>query len=186
MSLPDENRSDEELLQSFFEGAEPAFECLAERWRTRLWGVFLKRGLRGADVEDLVQEVIVRLYVTRDLPDFDPHQPLAGYVLTVARNLAINRLRGNREEPAGDLEIECGDPEGTLLTRQTAEDITDCLAYLDEETRSVILLCEKHGLGTKSHKEIAELWEKWPSQVSTLCAKSRALLRTCLERKGYR
>lgn len=186
MSLPEENRSDEELLCEFFAGKETAFEFLAERWRGRLWGLFLRRGFRGQDVEDLVQEVIIRLYVTRDNAEFDPGQPLDGYVLRMARNLALNKLRGDREDPVGLPDVGSDDPERTLVARQTARDITDCLVRLDEEARTVLLTCGKHGLGSRSHREIADLWNKWPSQVSALCASSRALLRSCLERKGYR
>jgi len=86
--------TDEALFASWMAGDERAFERLFARWQTPL-ARHLERMLDdAAAADDLVVETFLRLHrhrarVRRDVP-------LKPFVWTIARNLARNRIRGQR------------------------------------------------------------------------------------------
>lgn len=187
MEHTSEEPAEAELLVRYFEGDPAAFDELIAQWRGRLARYFLTFGLRYEDVEDLVQETILRLFLLRDNTAFDRDRPLDGYVLRTARNLALNARRRDREVTVTVEEWHAVlQPSVAPEDTELAAELSRCLVELPPELRAVLLECGKHGLGETSHDEIAAAQKKWPSQVSTLCRRARILLRGCLSRRGFR
>lgn len=192
MPCPSDEISDNCLLTRYYQGDEAAMEVLAARWRPRLRGYFRGNRLDEHTAEELTQEVVVRLCVSRDKEPgagrVDPDRPLAPYVFAMARNQLIAERR--RGKPAGIDEVDDHSvsvpAHADLPYPWLAEDLCQCLQGLRATEREYFLLCAKHGLGQLSHLEIAESLGKWPAQVTQISQQARKSLKRCLESKGYR
>lgn len=98
--------SDAELIELIAEGSEPAFEVL---WRR--YGVAVHRVCRAIlrdpeTAEDAAQEAFTRVWRFAHTVEPDRGEP-AGWLMTVARNSAINLARaGGDHGPAPDDERE--------------------------------------------------------------------------------
>src|SRR3989442_15223402 len=85
--------TDAELMARFYGGESSAFSAIAERWWPRLQGFFRKMGFDASTAEDLAQDTLVKLFLTKEKLSFDLGQPLEPFLLTVARNRAIEEWR---------------------------------------------------------------------------------------------
>jgi RNA polymerase sigma-70 factor (ECF subfamily) len=126
---------------------------LAERagpvrsWLTRFFG---RRVRNPADVEDLVQDVFVRI-ASRDSTDTIEH--LDGYVLRTATNVLADRAR-RRSARRSELHVAFDpdlhgeadlDPSRILSGKEELNDAITALLSLPERTRSVFLLKRLEG-----------------------------------------
>src|SRR5215213_7867535 len=88
---------DADVVASFLDGEERAFQELVERYQTRLLN-FIYRTIGDREkAEDLVQEVFIRVY--RHLHRFDPQKKFSTWIYTIASNLAKNELRNRSRNP---------------------------------------------------------------------------------------
>src|SRR4030088_875977 len=88
---------DAEIVTSFLEGEERAFQELVERYQTRLLN-FIYRTIGDREkTKGLVQEVFIRVY--RHLHRFDRSKKFSTWVYTIASNLAKNELRNRSRNP---------------------------------------------------------------------------------------
>ena len=90
--------------------AQAAFRFIYDRHAPDVFR-FQMKVLRDAGLaEDSVQETFVRLH--RGLGGFDPERPLRPWVLTIARNVAIDLLRSSRARsyPLRDSAGTCAAP----------------------------------------------------------------------------
>lgn len=135
-----------------------AFDLLVDEYAPRVRG-FLRRIARTADVDDLVQEVFLRVVRTvstyRDTGRFD------AWIFQIARNLASDHLRERARHP-----VQLDEPVGLDRTIQklsresvsqveSAENslqIEDAISRLPDAEREVILL--RH-FGRLTFEEIA-------------------------------
>ena len=143
-SAPD--ASDAALLLAYRRGRLDAFTTLYDRYGNRLF--FYVRTLLGtADAaEDVVQEAFVRLL--RVEPS-GPEVPLAPYLFTVARNLAVDALRrdGVREKLQASAAAPGSFPE-------SESEFGELLESLPAEQREVVFLKIHTGL---TFAEIADV-----------------------------
>ena len=119
--------------------------ALSQRYRAPLRGFFDKRVRAKADVEDLVQEVFVRLAQRDDLGSIEQ---IEGYLFQVAANLL--RDRGRREAVRGtgsvdpstvsEESVEVITPERVLQGTEVLDRVIDALHQLPERTRTVFVL----------------------------------------------
>jgi RNA polymerase sigma-70 factor (ECF subfamily) len=119
---------------------------------------FLRRSWRNrADVDDLCQEVYVRVYEAAKERIPDPARP---FVFTIARNLIINRVRREQIVPIeslGDLDAlniaadEPG-PDRNAMAREELRRLQAALDNLPPRCRQAVILKKIEGL---SRKEIA-------------------------------
>jgi RNA polymerase sigma factor (sigma-70 family) len=185
MPPTDPEGSDEELVDRFYAGEEVAFSLLMERWRLRLTRVYSGRNLRREEVEDLIQEVAVRLYLTRERLSIDTSRTVAPYILAVARNLAMRMTLPKRSDELIDRyfaqsRVVHRTPEGLL------QELIEAFEQLPELEQNYLLLCKQHGLGDLSHGEIAARLGKSPQYITLVSHRTLAHLRKKLARRGYR
>jgi len=120
---------------------------------------FLRRSLRNkSDVADLRQDVYVRVYEAgrREIPN-----PVKPFLLTVARNLLINKVQREQVVPIdviADLEalnVKDGEPSADrgVMARQELRRLKHALARLPQRARDVIVMRKIEGL---SRREIAD------------------------------
>ena len=132
-------------------------EELSQKYRPALSRYFGKRAFQQADVEDLVQEVLVRLAVRGDGSNIEKPE---AYLMRTATNVWRDFLRKKRthaqdfhdeflEERHPDAEIG---PENVLTGEEAVSVIIEALNELPSRTRQVFVLCRIEGL---RHKRIA-------------------------------
>jgi RNA polymerase sigma-70 factor (ECF subfamily) len=154
MTTADPALTDAALLLAYRRGQLEAFTTLYDRYADRLY--FYARTLAGNAAEDVVQEAFTRLF--RVEPS-GPDVPLAPFLFTVVRNLAVDALRrdGARERAHADLASRPGSSEPD-------SEFAELLDLLPVEQREVVFLKLHTGL---TFAEIAEVTgQKLPSVAS--------------------
>ncbi len=97
ISAADLNPSDERLLRQVAQGEERAFEQLYDRYSRIVYSQLLRVTRQPAAAEELTQEVFMRVWSRAS--SFDAERGRLGpWLLTVARNLALDRIRGKAEQ----------------------------------------------------------------------------------------
>jgi RNA polymerase sigma factor (sigma-70 family) len=157
--------------ENSLDGARPLYaEAAADMPEVDAWFVrevlslepilmqFLRRNWSNAsDIADLRQEVYVLVYeaARRRIPD-----PAKPFVLTIARNLIINRVRRAQIIPieaVADLEtlgvaVDAPGPDRVAMAREALRRVQDALDHLPPRSREVVVLKQVDGL---SRREIA-------------------------------
>lgn len=136
----------------------PNLKSLSERLRTPLRRYFEKHAVPRDEVDDMVQEVFVRLAGHARL---EASEHLDAYVFKSASNLLRDRHRRRLARAAGlheayDEEIHGSgvpafEPERSVLGAQSLQQMVAALYELPEKTRAVFVLYHVEGL---SHQEI--------------------------------
>jgi RNA polymerase sigma-70 factor, ECF subfamily len=195
--------SDAVLVAAVATGSETALAALYDRHADAVHAAaFRLLGDRQA-AEDVVQEVFLTLWNRADR--FDPAMgSLTAWLLTIARNRAVDRLRAAGRRPqlvsvrpsGGDEEADAAalerlaagrevvggagaaaDPEGALDLAETRAALRGVLAGLPEAERTAILLAYRDGL---TQSEIAARLD-WPlGTVKTRTRRALARLREAL------
>ncbi|MDX9873876.1 MAG: sigma-70 family RNA polymerase sigma factor [Spongiibacteraceae bacterium] len=112
---------------------------------------FRRRGADESTVDDLVQEVFLRLSARARGGAIDNAQ---GYLMQTAASVWVDHLRHARrrhhaahdEYDDAHAATEVFEPASVLEGRETVTAILDILAELPERTRQVYLLCKVSGL----------------------------------------
>ncbi|NWF91152.1 MAG: sigma-70 family RNA polymerase sigma factor [Ignavibacteriaceae bacterium] len=106
METRDHGDSDWRLVEETRAGSETAFREIVERYHAMTFAVV--RGILGdrSDVEDVIQEVFIKVY--KGLGSFRGDAKLSSWIYQIARNEALNKARkpGAAETPIDDVVIE--------------------------------------------------------------------------------
>jgi len=161
-----------------------AIDDLDRRFRRPLMSYFEKRIRESYDVDDLVQEVLIRLTLRDSLADI---QYLEGYVFQTAANVMRDRLRRRAVRRAGDhaqlenCELPTNDfsPERVLQSRQLLDKALAALRELPARTCEVFVLRLYEGL---KHEEIASSLKMSVEGVRFHLRRAKAHLAKELER----
>jgi RNA polymerase sigma-70 factor (ECF subfamily) len=131
------------VLEAVAAGDRAAFEAVYRRTSVKLFGVVLRILPERQEAEEVLQEVY--LAVWRRAGAFDPARGTAmTWLITLARNRALDRLRASRRRPSDPIELadEVADPEPDAETQVLALDeatrISYCLERLDGDDARLI------------------------------------------------
>ncbi|MCE2461887.1 MAG: sigma-70 family RNA polymerase sigma factor [Pseudomonadales bacterium] len=136
------------------DAAAERLESLAREFRPALRRYFGRRARQRADVDDLVQDVLVRLAVRGDCGSID--QPEA-YLMRTATNVWRDHLRkkethaeeGHEEYTEGRLFEDHG-PDDEVVGIQSVAAVLTALDQLPDRTRQVFVLCRVEGIRQKN------------------------------------
>ncbi len=154
---------DAKLVARCIEGDEVAWEIIVRKYSRRIYNLAYRYGGRHDHAEDLTQEIFLRLYQT--LRSYDPRAgSFEGWMLRLARNLIIDKLRQERKQRkvAGSDELEKLDfvqdeaeqPLAALERAQQTALLRAALDKLSPELRESVILRDIEGM---SYREIADL-----------------------------
>ncbi len=175
--------------QSFEREALPHLDLLYNfsRWMTN----------SRADAEDLVQETFLKAY--RFWDGYEEGTNIKAWLFKILKNSYINRYRreikepetvnyeavenrNNHERPDGI----SNSPSATFLGNLLEDDVSNAIASLPDDFRTVVILCDIEGL---VYKEIAEFVECPVGTVRSRLHRGRKILRAKLweyaRKKGY-
>ncbi len=143
------------------------------------------------EAEDLVQETYLRAF--RFFNKFQPGTNCRAWLLSILRNLFINRYRQKRKEPEKvDWEkieqvyesmvqqgekAERDNPENQLISRLMDEEVERALRELSEEYRMAIVLVDIEEL---SYEEAAKVMECAIGTVRSRVSRGRRMLQVAL------
>jgi len=161
------------------EGDRDAIRLLYIRYSGNVYGYLRSIVRDDKEAEDLTQHVFLKL-MTVILKYQDQGVPFSGWLLRLARNVALDHLRRRRPTPTEDVfdgnGHSCDDD-----ARDRARDFHAALESLPDEQRSVMIM--RHVVGL-SPPEIAERMGRSESSVHGLHHRGRRALQLELSRLG--
>src|SRR6266404_5796942 len=136
-----------------------AFEELYERHSRIVYSLVLRILRQGSTAEEVVQDVFLQLW--RNSARYDASRPLVPWLMTLARNRALDHLRlkserqRRREDQTEKLPAVIDAPqfEQALDEKRCAERVRALMGSLNPQQKKAIELAYFEGL---SHTEIAE------------------------------
>jgi RNA polymerase sigma-70 factor (ECF subfamily) len=84
-----------ELIRATLAGDTQAFGEIVHTHNSRVYNFLYQMTRNRHDAEDLAQQTFIRAY--RNLGGFDPRRPLINWLLTIARNSALNHFRDTKK-----------------------------------------------------------------------------------------
>jgi RNA polymerase sigma-70 factor (ECF subfamily) len=173
-----EELDDSELLRSMLTGDEQALVVLYRRRHASIYRFAYQMSGSVSLAEDVTQEVF--LFLMREGHLFDPARgSLSSFLLGVARNYVLRRLRGDHllsplsEELESDEPVNDASPLDDLTRTESIESVRKAVLSLPERYREVVVLCE---LQEMSYAEAAEVLECAIGTIRSRLHRARALL----------
>lgn len=152
--------SDDALLAGLASGDRDAATAFVRRFQGRVYGLAVAIVRDAGAAEDVAQETFVRAW--RHAAAYDPRRgSVPTWLLTIARNLAVDATRLRRSEPMAPeafLALGLASPDADPGEREFPVDETErlrrALADLPEEQRRAIVLAGFYG---QTAREISRL-----------------------------
>lgn len=134
----------------------------------------------GAEAEDAVQDVLVKIWAKRG--EWDRWDNMEGYCMTSMRNHCLERLRSRKGrhvgvEAVGALPTSERDPSERVLDREVAARIRLSMEALPEKQYLVMQLREVEGL---TYQEIADALDLSLDQVKVYLHRARTAVKNTL------
>jgi RNA polymerase sigma factor (sigma-70 family) len=176
--------SDKELITGCMNGERHVIDTLVEMYYPRVFSLCIKVMENRDEAQDICQDVFVRVFDKAG--QFRFKSSLKTWILSIAYNLCLNRLKTSRHRSYMSLDMDM----------QTAEDITGMEeAWLNEQKIEVIeqallllnmeekLLIEMFYLDECSIKDIALILDKSETAAKTGLFRARQKLKTLVLNK---
>lgn len=190
--MPEEKRSDHELIEATKNGDESAFTEIVTRYKSPLTN-YLYRFLNDyEEAVDLAQETFVRVYFAIDR--YHTQFAFSTYIYRIATNLAISEIRRRKRrrlfsisgllggEKDDGTEFEIPDdralPENELLDTERDTQIARAIAALPEKYRIPIILRDIQG---RSYEEVSAVMDLGLGTTKSRISRGRALLKEKLQ-----
>lgn len=152
------------LIRAIQAGDHQAFELLVRRYQRQVANlIYINMGNRD-DVEDIAQEVFIRVY--RSLPRFKFDASFFSWIYRITKNLCIDEARRRKVRKILSLDFFSEDaleksrmrkdqafPSDSMLMEEKRQVIHSALQRLKKEHREVLVLREYQDF---SYQEIAE------------------------------
>ncbi len=149
---------DGRLAERAAKGDRAAFEALVTRHRQAVYRLCWSATGNAADADDAAQETFVRLF--RSLSSYDPSRPFASWLRKIAWTTSLSLCRDAKagvprvpEDEVPEAADPAPDPAAAAERKQETERVSDAMAGLSPELRTVLVLRAVEGL---SYAEIAE------------------------------
>ncbi len=170
--------TEKELIEKLKNGDSFAFEVLFYKYRNKVKGFARNMVPAQIDLEEVVQEVFVKVWMKREM--IKPDKDFQAYLFSIAKNLILDYLKSavNRrlyfveENFQQDMLIE----EGSEITiTQEAEDkLMELIDQMPERRREIFKLSRFNGM---SYKQIAERLHISENTVDSQIRNALAFLR---------
>ena len=163
-------------------GDQEALAQLYHRARTAVYGLALSYVKNAHDAQDITQDTFVQIW--DNAPQYRPKGSPMGWILTIARNLALMKLRqGARNVELEDEEWNAIPAESEGLSLEDRELLQTALGQLEEQERRVVVL---HAVTGLKHREIAALLELPLATVLSKYHRALKKLRVCMKGEDAR
>lgn len=187
-------RSDEELMLSYRDGDDEAFEILYRRYEKPVLNFIYRLVMSASDVEELCQETFFR--VARGKKKYKVTAKFKTWLFQIALNLCRDRLRRMKHRSHLSLNAlmlsqddeyvelqelishpSSADPMKQVETGEQKAMVQQAIVSLPEEQRLVVIMREYHGL---KFSEIADIMDCPVGTVKSHNYRARAKLKEML------
>lgn len=157
-------------------GDRQAFARLVERHQRAVYGLTARILGAGDDAREAAQVAFVRAWERR--ASFDPERDFCAWVLGIARNAAVDRLRhAGRLEALGESADDGQAADEALHARRTEVALDEAVAALPPIYREAVELAYVQG---RTVAQIAQILQTPPGTVMARLFRARRLLRARL------
>ena len=172
--MPDEKG----LVERCRKGDDEAWRQMVDHLGQRVYSVAYHFSLKREDAEELSQEIFLKIF--ENLHRFDGSYPLVAWVVSLARNLCIDRYRRKKRErsfrfvsdDAVAPRLTSGDdPAGVALRMVRTKLLFSALSEIPEDLAEILVLRDLNGL---AYDEIGKALELPDGTVKSRLFRARA------------
>ena len=178
------------LMLSWQEGDETAFDRLVESYSGQVYALLTRFLGRRPGLEDLVQEVFLRVVRARER--YQPTARFSTWIYRIVFNMAVNETqrstgdpisldRPSASEEGGSLELRdpsVADPSSGLEQDDVVRAVRQAIEALPEKQRMALILAKYHDT---PYAEIARVLDSSEKAIKSLIHRARESLRVTLE-----
>lgn len=173
-------KTDIELVKECMAGGTDSFEELVARYKKLVYSVIYKFTKDNEEVNDLSQEVFIKIY--RSLDKYDPQYKFSTWTVKVATNICLDAVRRKKLNYVSYEELEsrigsANSPEERFIRKEKSMAVREAISELPEIYRLPIVLYHQKGM---SYKEIAEALGKPMSIIKNRIFRARLVLKDSL------
>ena len=174
MSTTDDNT----LVSRCREGNDDAWRELVDRFGPRVYAIAYHFTMKREDAEELSQEIFLKVF--ENLHRYDGGFPLVAWILSVSRNLCIDRYRRRKREKSfrfvSDEAVTTllkseDDPASMALKKERTKLLFSALAEIPEDLAEILVLRDLNGL---AYDEIGKALELPEGTVKSRLFRARA------------
>lgn len=157
------------ILQLVAKGDQQAFHLLFDQYKKRIFSFVFRLVHAAADAEEIVQEVFVKLWESRE--SLATVEYPGSYIYTIARNSTLNFLaKAARDKQLGhqlwlNLSLFDNTTEELLQAKESQTLISRAVSMLSEQKQTIFRLSREEGL---THEQIAARMGLSKSRVNNL------------------
>lgn len=168
-----------EWVRAAIDGDQDAFAELVYTYQDSVYNLCYRMLYERTEAEDAAQEAFLRAYL--NLQRYDPSRSFKTWLLTIASNHCIDRLRRRRlqwlsiDDPLPNLSLSSDEPEpedATILSEQSKA-LQDLLNQLNPEYRAAVVLRYWYDY---SYTEIADILDTTESAIKSRLFRARQIL----------
>jgi RNA polymerase sigma-70 factor (ECF subfamily) len=173
----------EDMIGRVAMGDRAAFSSLYDATSGKLFAVCLKVLGNRSEAEDALHDVYLRIWNKADRYAVPGHSPMT-WLITVARNLAIDRLRARRAgsvdlDAAGELADRGPGPEAASIAASESRRIAACFDELPRDRAAAVRAAYLEGA---TYQTLADKFDVPLNTMRTWLRRSLIALRECLSR----
>ncbi len=171
--------SDEELMQLYQNGSEPAFELLYARHSSKVFGFLNKRVKRDEAVNDIYQEVFIKIHKSKHL--YNKSLPVLPWIFTVTKSVMIDQLakdKSSKHVQDFDFDQLAAAPVQSIAETQ---EVSAMIQKLSETQQHAV---QMRFVDEKTFAEIAATLKTSPVNVRQIISRGVKRLRELLSGEG--
>ena len=134
----DSHLRDEELMQKFMNGSEQAFNSLYDRYAGRVYSYLTRRVASKALVDEIFQEVFLKLTKSRHKFDLECH--FAPWLFSIVHSSLVDVKRKERKHVSESLPDEIPQIEDSASHNDGDTNIEAIIGALSEKEKSILRL----------------------------------------------
>lgn len=170
--------ADKDLVARCGKGEDEAWRELVDRFGPKIYSVAYHFTLKREDAEELAQEIFLKVF--ENLHRYDGGFPLVAWILSLSRNLCIDRYRRRKRERSfrfvsddavAPLLHSNDDPAADAIRKERLKLLFSALAEIPEDLAEILVLRDLDGL---AYDEIGNALELPEGTVKSRLFRARA------------
>jgi len=168
----------EDLVERCRKGDDEAWRQLVERFGQKVYSIAYHFTLKREDAEELAQEIFLKVF--ENLHRYDGSYPLAAWLVSLSRNLCIDRYRRRKreksfrfvsDEAVAPLLTSEDDPAAEALKKERVKLLFWALSEIPEDLAEILVLRDLDGL---AYEEIGRALELPDGTVKSRLFRARS------------
>jgi RNA polymerase sigma-70 factor (ECF subfamily) len=170
--------NDKDLVERCRQGQDEAWRELVDRFGQKVYSVAYHFTLKREDAEELSQEIFLKIF--ENLHRYEGTFPLVAWVVSISRNLCIDRYRRLKreksfrfvsDEAVAPLLTSSDDPAALALRKERTRMLFSALSEIPEDLAEILVLRDLDGL---AYEEIGQALELPEGTVKSRLFRARA------------